>query len=429
MNKELHNIVFEINDTCKCYCCGGRVAGSKCTYCKTEISQEKKDKLEELTKKLHEVVLSLGNMVHSYQGDTLHELFQLSDQNIPFVNQIIEDVQYSDILREALSSVLYEKPNSTGSITSLEKLNDVGYNIYNMLLHFSTDRDISRIPFLKNVSAEEIEVLKNRSALIAFRELYNGKYKTDNTDALKTLYNSIVLFYGKNSGMYVSSRFTDLEVNGQTCRTRVALSNDLLDNSPEQILNTSFHELIHCSQYDAIYNKKILSKQALIDIKDTFLITELGKSFKTENYNKYYTLLPSEQEAYIYSSSFVFDFLKKIMVEPSSKFVEEAKEEVEWASRFVGNSNRFYNGSLVNQDDLFAQKAMHKPELLSEYPQLGFEYINDEGILRRKTLSEVRDDYEKYKNGEITWNGDSNEISSMYEEKIAILKESSPTTY
>ena len=67
---------------------------------------------------------------------------------------------------------------------------------------------------------------------------------------------------------------------------------------------------------------------------------------------------------------------------------------------------------------------------LDEHPQLRFEYKEDEdGRVVRKTLPDLESDYNSYLNGDLKWNGDHDMICSMYEKRIAKMKEEKPATY
>lgn len=146
-----------------------------------------------------------------------------------------------------------------------------------------------------------------------------------------------------------------------------------------------------------------------IQLKDYILSILL-----VEYYDENYLLNSMENEAFLESINSAIEYSKFLEVPIGEKQLEEYNDRMKIHSNRLLNLYRKKDDKYVDLTELFESVLVKHPELLIQYPQLKLEYINENDIIRRKTLNEISTDYQSYLNGNLNLNGKDNEIRYYY---------------
>ena len=175
-----------------------------------------------------------------------------------------------------------------------------------------------------------------------------------------------------------------------------------------------YHEIHHIAQKLAI--KLGYINNGIVDmIKDIVIRDYEVKKYKTDNYYKdnYYNIT-YEKDAYKAGIDFSYNFLKIIGFKNLENYFNSLKNK--WPNE--DNFNRIIrNGeekATMTLDDVFETVLNLEPKYLDIYPQLKFQYINENGRVRKLTKEELS----SLLSGEI-----SDEASSYIEQLINNLSQ------
>ena len=415
MDEEIHKLVGEVLKNCRCPNCGGHVYPAKCNYCKSELSKEKdeirKESIDKLTSFIKENSSAFSNC-----NSLCAELFPLSTHGIAEVDGVLEENNYKEFVEEILDIVATEN-HLLSENSNYIKLCNSGVDVYSAMMKIIT-QNIGKIFGELNHKGVSFDKIKNNCSFLVFKAIVDKKYSTypEQMQALyKQMIYAVTSFYGINTT--VAFKNMDKNVLGSSCRNFINVANDIFDNSPEIILDTLIHEEIHRVQEEMLM-QGFLSNHFLTMAKDGILMDILGKQFTNENYNSDFTLFPHEQEAYLHSPKITLDVLRTLKCNPSDEFYSYMDRITQWTKEGLDVGVRFFNGDAVELDTLFEREVAFYPKSIERYPQISFEYkVENETIIRKNSL-ELKEDYEKYKSGEIVWKGDENEICALYEQTI-----------
>ena len=161
-------------------------------------------------------------------------------------------------------------------------------------------------------------------------------------------------------------------------------------NGNINILITMYHEVQHIIQNTNI-KLGIFNEDLLLQLKEQIIRKYEFKTYKTNTYyENNYNNISYEVDARIKSVQYVINFLSYFNLSLNDSYLEYLK------NTYIGNYDLVNRTVIINGEktqstinDVFDKIIINMPEYLELYPQLKLEYINDNGVIRRKTKEEL----------------------------------------
>lgn len=394
---ELSNQVKAINH---CNGCGGSCKNGICMYCANE-----NQKLVYLSLQLEKEISKLGDnyFERGKLNNCLTSLYMIRDIEIPSVTKILDDYDYKWIVYDSYIKIfakIKELSQNQAQLTDSEY-----YLLLNSYLNdkFSEKYQLTTFNlFTKKILEDNMEI--NISNLDKEKIFLKG------TELMAT---QVLGFSKAHVRILEDVNEEKKDTLGRACFNNIGLSRKVIHDNPIQLLPTIFHELIHLKQYKEQKIDCILSEKNMIEIKDAIL-GELLKGYYKDNYAS----ISFEKEAFLYMNLETMDYLNGIGLETPLVIKEDALFYEQTCSDYITNKNRVHLDEVVDLEELFRNQVISHPKFLTEYPQLSFEYKLVDNKVLPKTLEEIQEDYECYQNGTLSWNGNKEEITYLYQKKI-----------
>ena len=380
MKKEIIRLCSEIKLNNRCKGCGGNFTKFTCKYCGGE-SKELEKLIEELCSRLVEF--------DDYDIEVVNALYSIKGLGISQVNELIAQKKMEEELHRRYDNVIFLiSQGKTGSYLCHQAIyyldNDlfVGENkkylinqLMNRLLCGKLDiLDEEDILCLIKLFVEMFMGLKAPNPRCLFEKL-------DDDELGSSLYNIIWLDRDKLIELI-------------KCKNYI------------EILKAIFHECAHTYQKYIVHLEKWVSYGALKQVKET-LIRRKVPGYYNENYVKVH----AEVEARILSICWSLEYLKAngLQCTNSQILVESMKRD----EALLMDDDRTINGVETTVDEAFSMFVIDV-SVLQLYPVLRVQYKNVNGKLVAKTKEEILSDYERYKSGELQYNGTPEEIEFLY---------------
>lgn len=181
-------------------------------------------------------------------------------------------------------------------------------------------------------------------------------------------------------------------------------------------LITMYHEMQHVIQHINI-KIGVFTENLLIQIKENLINEYEQKKYNTETYyNNNYENISYEADARYRAVTYIINLLSKFNLKLSeSKLNDLDKNYI--GTPDLKNRKIIVNGEekLSAVDEIFETIVRDNPEWLELYPQLKIEYINDNGVVRRKNAQELSMDIDDILNNHDEYADEKIEyISKLY---------------
>ena len=344
-----------------CKCCGGTYDYKtfNCRYCGdfNEKLKTSYENIDSLLSKLTKDDLDKKLYLYLYKASSINE-----DLKKEFA-QFDVDIEVDKIINELQESSSYNKEDG--------KLIDF---IFSDDLFLEKDKKLRDL-ILRNVilrkntlSKEIIEKVVSHLVLSSTRKI------------------------SKNSNFFIS----DLgeEISGSAFYYNICLDrkemDSFYDNGDIQIFFTLFHEMSH------IYRTYLESKGMVNSIYDLLALKErLLSKYSLDIYlndNNYVKNL-HEIEANVNSYYLAVNYLKSLGLEIDNEYALTLSSVVNNDLTNVADPFREIDGELVNINDLFKEFIEDRKDLLDKYPQLHYEFKEEDGKVVYKSKMELVDDY------------------------------------
>lgn len=168
-------------------------------------------------------------------------------------------------------------------------------------------------------------------------------------------------------------------------------------------LSTYFHELVHVAQNIEIRLGSRINFALITMLKESLIRrSELINDGTDNYYKKNYYNISFEVNAH----QFGIEHMKQVFKIWGLKVDEEWFDKIRrlWPES-NNNLDRIVTGedgieSYKTVDDIFDYVIAKNPQYLKEYPQLNFEYVNENGTVRKRTKNELSDIIMNYMDNE-----------------------------
>ena len=407
MESKIIDLAHQIKNHNHCNGCGGVYgADACCKYCggKSDAIEYLLFQLNSELKKIDQRKFQVGAI-----DPLLNSLYFIRDIEDAEVNELLNKVSYqSTVLKE--NNKLHS-PTDINSLSSLtpEEFDFVYYSFMfdevvgpEKLLYSSyIVKDIvenkcknlnsteKKQFFIKFASTVAEQALNNRHVTVTITDELDEKVKGD--------------FGGKNFGKFI---FADVRLNSQLFEEEKDVS---------LIFPTIFHELAHLKQEQQMYLSHEISEKCLLQLKD-YVLSHVVDGY----YDKNYPLLSTEKEAFYGGNKDAKDYLNNLGL----PVPDEILKAHDYFASLSFDKTRIMNDEPVDIDDLFADEIKKNPDILEKFPQLSFEYIKENGVVRPKTVDEIKSDYELVKQGKLEWKVETGtDINQMYDSRISMLEQ------
>lgn len=284
---------------------------------------------------------------------------------------------------------------------------------------------------IENCGNNKQIIMENENSFIIDYLLHNffsGKYKDIPMSFKLKLCNSLTNFILKNSTndeKYYSkvstyntdknsyAHFTNHLFNSKDCFINLNRNKikKLIDNEDYvYLLETINHECVHALNHYSYEILKEVNTKNMILVKET-IINFTNNKYYDDNYNVYLDEVIARSISYTYTKMYLealgFKFVN------NSNYEDKIKKEKEK----LHCDERKLNGETVTVDEAF-DKCVKEASWLSKYPILNIEYKNVNKKLERKSLDEIKNDYSRFQNGELSYNGKKEDIDELYQHII-----------
>lgn len=157
-------------------------------------------------------------------------------------------------------------------------------------------------------------------------------------------------------------------------------------------LTTVLHEMFH-GGHDLMITNKMVNPILMQIIKEDIIREDDQKNNDDDSYYlKNYKSISSEIFAQQMATSFLEDLLKKMHLSPPEGFIEYQKNIYD---RNLSNQNRIITvdgkEEIMTVDEIFDKVIVNNPKKLDTFPQLNLEYINENGVVRKKNKQELNE--------------------------------------
>lgn len=184
-------------------------------------------------------------------------------------------------------------------------------------------------------------------------------------------------------------RFKD-GTNGETFRYDVFLSEEMFYRFYKEGNISMFfilaHEIRHTYQSFCRDNNIITSYIDLLALKEAIL-----RGYSSDIYfnNKNYVKNLYEIDANVYSYYVASNYLGSLGISTYLDVDMEVSKETEK----MGDLSREIDGEIVNINDFFADYVNDKPDLFNRFPQLAYEFKEENGNIIYKSKDEIIDEF------------------------------------
>ncbi len=378
MERNIVQICDEIKNNSKCTSCGGSFDNSTCMYC-----GNKNTTLENLIGELKNEI-----SIRQVNDDILNSLYSIRNLEINEVNNIIIENNYGKKLENKYKDI-------HSRITSDNLSNDD----YKYIVYF-LDNDL----FLGKNSNYYINTL--------MKKMLTDKLDISNEEKLKLIKSFTEMFMrGKVKNPKCVYDELDEKTIGESLYNRIELDKtsiiEFLQNKNYiKMLEIIFHECTHTYQTHIRSVDKEISYIILQETKE-YLIRQKNPKYYNENYIKY----TEEAEARYCGALFTLQYLDAIGLKVSNNnyFMEVMERE----EKLFYDNERTIKGKSTTIDEAFSTYVTDV-SLLNHYPVLKTEYKNHNGVLTKKSMEEIIEDYNNYKNGTLVIEGNPTAIEGLY---------------
>lgn len=403
--EKIVDICKQIKNLDHCTNCGGNHSNGICDFCHKE-NQQLLYQILQLEKELSKLPDNAFNKdkIDKY----LTELYLIRNMDIPIVTETLNNYNYKNTITKIYSSVLDNLEDLVkNNITIPNQINDMMLKLFfNNEFSPADEMTVSNM-FIRQILNDEgfnIKPIDKEKLVLKATELI-----ATNVLGFKKVYIRIKDDYIKNKE----------DALGLQLKDSLYISREVIHGNPKDIFPTLFHELIHLKQYKEKEIDCILSDKNLIQIKDKILSKLIPNYYKIN-----YKNISFEKEAFFYEYRETIDYFNGIGVNIPKEHYAMAVLNSNEHSDFAVNKNRINsNGKEIDIDELFNEFINLNPNYLTQYPQLSFEYKVLDNQVLPKTLEEIQNDYNNFQNGNLKWNGNQEEINSMYLNKMNELTE------
>lgn len=406
MEEKIIELSSKIKSLNHCGTCGGTHQNGTCIFCGRE-NQELiylSFQLEKELSKLPDKYFEIGQL-----NTCLTSLYLLRNMQISSVTNTLNNYDYINTVNTSYID-MFAKIKEV--FQNQEQLSD---NQYHLLLHSYLNDEFNESIQL-SISSLFIKKIIEQKEQFNISDLDKEKLFLKSTELMAT---QILGFKKAHARILEDTSSKKENTLGQAFFNNIDLSRKIIHNDPVKVLSTIFHELIHLKQYKEQKVDYLLSQKNLLEIKDSIL-SGLLKDY----YNSNYSSISFEKEAFLYMNLETIDYLNSVDLDVPREIKEQANFYHQTCNDYVTNKSRVYLDEVVDIEDLFKNQIASHPEKLTEYPQLLFEYKIVENQVFPKTLEEIQKDYECYQNGTLNWNGNQEEINSLYQNKMDELGKS-----
>lgn len=362
--KYKESLINNINIFCKninCLNCGGSYDYQTfaCCYC---------GRFNEDLKRSYEVVLSIIPLLNKDNIDkelTLY-LYKLTSS--------------SDIFNNALGQFDLTK-EAKNIIKELESTNEYnGLDVKLLDCIFSNDNFIDIDNVLRDVILRNVILRKNTLSKELIEKVVNHLVLADTRKI------------NKDSKFYVQNLRENEE--GVAFHYYVYLNREVMDDFYDKGNVMIFYVLPHEMQHT--YRSYLESKGEITSIYDLLALKEhlLRKYNKNIYYNdKNYVKNLHEIEANIFSYQAGTNYLKSLGFKVDGADALKLSNLITNDLTSLEDPLREIDGNLVNINELFATYIKDKPDLFHKYPQLRYEFKEDNGRVIYKSYEELLDEY------------------------------------
>lgn len=405
---KLDAFLNDIEDNLLCPYCGCSCFGGVCDNCgkKNEEFINISNQITEYIKTIDEKLLNDTEL-----NFLLNKIFQFKKYGIGSVYKLLSNTKYEETVKKACSRINNSYPDIIHNHVNLTN------EEYDLLVNLPLNNS-----YISN------DTLVNICSIALVNKESNLDKKLSNCQKILKKF----VEYIEDSSIKININFVDsdkmcCEMNDSKAFydvRNITVSNKKLVDNPLYIYSVIFHELIHQQQDNNLYKYQTLSQISLMQIMDKILIKEYGSLYFHEN--RYWNSIELEARAFQYRD--MIAYFTNLFVDIPDGIREAANERQNTFINFINSKDiniRKCNGKNINIFDLFTNCIYDKTMYLKLYPQLEFLYKIENGYVVPKTIDELKIDYDKFRNGELSWCGDKFEINNLYKKFISI-KEKSP---
>ncbi len=381
MEEKITKLCKEILNNNHCPNCAGTYEGSSCRFCGHE---------SEILKNLENELISCLSDGLIINENILKSLYSIRTLKISKVTEILSQYHFTEVLEskyQEIASKCSKEVLSSGECSDLLYLLESGYikeedkkNFIDVLMkHMLSDK--------LNVSMEEkLSLIQNFAEIIL-----KGKVKHPKVSFQKlsddTLGNSLYYIINLDLPSIVDS---------------------LNQKNYFDILETVFHECTHTYQDYIISEGKEASYLSFLQSQENAIRFTLP-GYYDANYESYSKEVEARCSSYLLSAGYLSKLglgLKK----ESSKHLESL---IEREQSLLQNETRTVDGKPKEVTEIF-ETYVQNPLFLSRFPLLKIAYRIENGKIVRKSLSELKQDYENYQMGNSSLRGNQDEIEYLY---------------
>lgn len=403
LRDNISSLVLNIQNNRKCMMCGGICSGGICDSCgKTNES------FIQFSNRLEELLKSTPNNFFKDDLDlSLTELLSIKDYGINEVNRILDRYDYINKVTSACNII------SSGYYDILSGKLKLSDEEYNLLINLSLDNSFINNKIMIDICSK---------AMVES----NLNLRQDDSSKMK-MFSKFAEYISKNfvGANKIKINFKDIDImkscTGNYALGEMNLSKKILSDEPFKAFSIIFHELTHQLQEIRMHNNKELSFFYLMEIMDNVNLMTIGKDY----YNSNNSIISDEIEAYCFQYYYTVNYFQSIGVTVPNEIIQMANSNIKNFYDNIGSEifqKRNYNGKSLLIREIFSESIYNHPEYFDKYPQLAFCYKKEENHIVVKTLDEIKQDYEDYKNGKLSWNGQPEEIDIMYQNVINTMQ-------
>ena len=397
----LDTFLDDIEENILCPFCGEKCFGGVCDYCgkKNENLINIFNDLTEYLKTIDDNLLKDSNL-----NLLLNKIFQFKKYGIGLIYIILSNAKYEETVKNTCSRINNNYPEIIHDQIKLTK------EEYDLLVNLPLNNS-----YISN------ETLVNICSIALVNKDNNLDKKLSNCKKIIKKFTR----YIQNNNVDIDLNFIDS--NKMRCELGDAkafynmryidISNKRLEEDPFYVYSVIFHELIHKHQDDNLYKYQVLSEETLMQIMDKILIRELGNDYFNDN--RYWNSIELEARAFQYRD--LMAYFNNFYIDVPDNFREIANERQDAYIKFINSKDKYirkYKGKNVSVYKLFIKCLSDNNKYLKLYPQLEFLYKIKGSQVVEKTKEELEEDYDKFRCGELSWNGDKLEINNLYKKYI-----------
>lgn len=392
-----------IKSNCRCKACG----------CRNSFSSEGKCECGRENKMLKKILPKLRKELANNRNIDIYDslcLYSISKFKFDFVDDVIKNNNIDEKILSFYKDTLKDANDKKG-LSELQ-VKFLIENSNNKTLEI--DNESSRVLdyLLTNLLVGEYDSISMDSKLKLANSLTNHVLRSVIND--DDYFSKVTIEKNDSDSIaYFSNKF----LNSKDCfvaLNRKEVKKLIEEQDYTKLIETIFHECVHAKNYYSLVNLKEVNSTNMILAKEHVLSGTLN-----DYYDNNYDIFLDE----VLANAKSYDYTKKFIDALGFKMKDSAAydEKIQHKKELLNNLERTVNGKRMNVDDAFDENVK-SAIWLGKYPILNIEYKNVDGNLVKKSYDEVKSDYEKYLNDEISYNGNSNNIDNLYHN---ILKKNS----